>query len=241
MRGGGYVGGAAEPRAAFGPKCRVPRPGPETALVDRFVEAMTSARSCSTALRTTLFREPRLLSGFPDLVAVMWHAPTAERWSGARKRLSTADLRLVQLLVSTGPTDVETLEGLVGRDQASRLPVLHEAGLVIERGGEWRVRRLREAFAVRGIVAFEAKIADWGQALAQASANRWFASESYVLLPSAPRNADATAEATRLGVGIWVDGMNAPILPARRNSQQPVSFASWLFNEWAWRDATCST
>jgi hypothetical protein len=220
--------------------CRAPRPGPESDLVDRFAEAFASSPTRSRGLRTTLFREPRLLSGFPDLVAVTWHAPTAERWTGARRRLSTSDLRLVQLLVSMGPATQSMVERLVGRRQASRLPALQDAGLLLERAGEWRVRRLRDAFAVRGIVAFEAKIADLGQAVAQASANRWFASESYVLLPSAPRRAAAAAEASRLGVGIWIDGMNSPLLAARTNTEQPVSFASWLFNEWAWRDATCS-
>jgi hypothetical protein len=241
VRGGDGASFGSTPSTALGPACRTPRPGPETDLVDRFVAWLAGSITHSPGLCTTLFREPRLLSGFPDLVAVTWHAPTAERWTGARKQLSTGDLRLVQLLVSTGPKHTQSLQSLVGRRQVTRLPLLREAGLLIERAGTWRVRRLRDAFAVRGIIAFEAKIADWSQALAQASANRWFASESYVLLPTAPRRVDAASEAARLGVGIWIEGKNTPLLAAVTNSEQPVSFASWLFNEWAWRGASCST
>lgn len=227
--------------AGLGPRCRAPRPGPETDLVDRFVGSLATLGAGRRTLRTTLFREPRLMSGFPDLVAVTWHAPTAERWRGERREVTTADLRLVQFLVASGPTPAAVLQQAFGCRQLARLPLLRDAGLVTARGETWRVTRLRDAFAVRGIVAFEAKISDLGEALAQASANRWFASESYVLLAAAPRGADAASRALRLGVGIWVEGRNTPLVPAPRNAEQPVSFASWLFNEWAWRGATWST
>jgi hypothetical protein len=137
--------------------------------------------------RTTLFPEPRLVSGLPDLVAVTWHVPTTERWTGARHALSTSDLRLVQLLVSHGETTEKELRELAGRDALRAIVRLEAAGLVVKREGAWRVRRLKDAFAVRGIVAFEAKITDWANALAQARQNTWFASESYVLVSAGRR------------------------------------------------------
>lgn len=222
-----------------GARFRRPRSGPETELVDAFVSGtrFKSPRGC----RTTLFREPRLVSGFPDLVAVTWHVPTAARWSGARRVLSTGDLRLVQLLVSNGTTSEKQLRDLAGRDALRGIARLEAAGLAHQRGGLWRARRLKEAFAVRGIVAFEAKMADWSQALAQAFQNTWFASESYVLVPRRPKTSSLLADAQRLGIGVWVNGENSPILDARENDEQPVSYASWAFNEWAWRHALSGT
>jgi hypothetical protein len=105
----------------------------------------------------------------------------------------------------------------------------------------WASRRLEESFAVRGIVAFEAKISDWTQAIHQASANRWFASESYVLVPAVPARGTLLAQAQRAGVGVWVEGKNTPVQQAPSTiERQPMSFASWLFNEWAWLDASRS-
>jgi hypothetical protein len=221
---------------AAGTRFRSRRSGPEADLVDRFVDALplSTPRDC----RTTLFREPRLLSGFPDLVAVTWHVPTTERWTGARREIATADLRLLQLLVSSGPASETDLAGLLGNVAAS-LRRLETAGLVRKRAGTWVSRRLEESFAVRGIVAFEAKISDWAQAIQQASANRWFASESYVLVPAVPRRGMLLAQARRAGVGVWVEGENTPVQQAPSNiDRQPMSFASWLFNEWAWLDAS---
>ncbi len=215
---------------------RASRPGPEADLVDRFVQKLPqrTPRNC----RLTLFREPRLLTGFPDLVAVTWHVPTAKRWTGPRLTLTAGDLRLVQLLISCGDTTTDVLRDLVRRAPNGSLQRLVAAGLVSERRGRWRVRRLTETFAVRGIVAFEAKISAWRRAVVQASQNRWFATESYVLLPKFPSSNAIVAEAVRHGIGVWVDGQNEPVMAApAQQAEQPLSFASWLLNEWAWRDA----
>jgi hypothetical protein len=99
----------------------------------------------------------------------------------------------------------------------------------------WSSRPLRECFAVKRIVAVEAKIGDWQAALKQASLNTWFASASYILLPRLPRTDKIATEALRLGVGIWIhkDSLieHAPTVPEKL----PRSYASWMFNEWAWR------
>jgi len=149
------------------------------------------------------------------------------------------DLRVLQLLVSSGPASEADLARLFGKVPTPSLRRLEAAGLVQHRTGTWAARRLEESFAVRGIVAFEAKISDWVQAIHQASANRWFASESYVLVPAVPRRSTLLTQARRAGVGVWVEGENTPVLEAPSTiDRQPMSFASWLFNEWAWLDAS---
>jgi hypothetical protein len=93
-------------------------------------------------------------------------------------------------------------------------------------------------FAVRSIIAFEAKISSWAIAVQQAFINRWFATESYVLVPKhAPLHRLVTV-AGDVGVGVWTEGARRPVLRAvKSDARQPVSYASWLFNDWSWRQA----
>lgn len=220
-----------------GPRRRRPRPGPENAMVDSFVDNLPVKTPVGCA--TTVFREPKLASGFPDVVAVTWHRATAAQWTEDRRQLRSADARLIHLLASHGPTHEDLLRTWMGRAVVGGLERLQSAGLVrAAKGGIWRATSVREAFAVRRIVAFEAKISDWRTALEQASLNLWFASESYVVLPQLPRSAEAFKLATVFGVGIWIAGALAPALSFKaRRQAQPVSFASWLFNDWAWQGA----
>ncbi|MBV9311563.1 MAG: hypothetical protein JOZ73_12060 [Solirubrobacterales bacterium] len=217
-----------------GVRHRRARPGPENDLVDRF---LTDLRlSAPSGVRVTVFREPALLSGFPDLVAVKWHEATASGWATARSTLRDDDIRLLHFLFTRGPVDEAQLRAHCFRRIQRTLEQLIELRLVLHARGKWRAAPLREAFAVRSIIAFEAKISDWASAVEQAALNRWFASESYVLTPrGGPRTSLIEAARVR-GVGVWVEGTSRPALRAARDSsRQPVSYASWLFNEWAWR------
>ena len=58
------------------------RPGPELDLIESFLRAMPLhiPRGC----QATVFREPQLESGFPDLVIVVWRVATTREWRPAR-------------------------------------------------------------------------------------------------------------------------------------------------------------
>lgn len=214
----------------------VMRPGPEEDLVERFLAAprIDSPPGCCT----TLFKEPRLRSGRPDIVAVIWHLPTASRWQTARESLIDADLRLVQLLLFNGPTPETRLRELFRRPPFKSLERLEAAALIKRQRGIWEPRSLSRTFAVRRIVAYEAKVSAWLAGVSQAALNRWFASESYVLIPRMPRHGALLETARGAGVGIWLDDRPGPALKAKRaHGKQPLSYASWLFNEWVWREA----
>jgi hypothetical protein len=193
----------------------------------------------SAGNRMSIFREPAVPSGFPDLVAVTWREREAFAWTDARRKLSVNDLRLLHLLATSGPQPVERLAALSFMRLRSSLRLLSGLGLVRERRDRWSATPLRESFAVRAIISFEAKVSDWVGAIEQAWMNRWFASESYILLPRLPRSAAVLASATARGVGVWLAGSRRPLLKAQRSiERQPVSFASWLFNEWVCRAAS---
>lgn len=71
------------------------------------------------------------------------------------------------------------------------------------------------------VIAIEAKLSDWREALQQAYRNTSFACESYILMPSAPaqRAAEHALEFDRHGVGICtlISGHLAVLHPARRH------------------------
>lgn len=212
------------------------RAGPESQLISRFLLSLPFRGRANH--RVTIFREPRLQSGFPDLVLVDWHEPTAMHWDPKRADISTEQIRLMHLLSSIGPQPEQRLTAILRRRSDRQLSRLADVGLVFERKGLWHARSLRHTFAVRRIVAFEAKVGNWRAALEQASLNRWFATESYILLSRPPIDA-AAREANAEKVGIWIVGEFAPFVrPPSLGIRQPVSYASWLFNEWAWKCET---
>ncbi len=100
-------------------------------------------------------------------------------------------------------------------------------------GDKWRIRSLRSCFAVQRIIAIEAKIDNWRRALRQAAMNLWFASSSFVLLPPSRKTDEVESHAEQLGVKIWTHGSTFSVTGSNVG---PRSYASWLFNEWAWRE-----
>lgn len=209
--------------------------GPELDVVRAFLERGVAKVRPNT--QVSVFCEPLLETGYPDIVVVHWQRSRAEAWPAARADLTADDIKLLQFLTAAG--SVLRAEFLPGRSPGRRARSLDRlaAADVVRISPRWiRCRSLREIFAVSRIIALEAKISDWRKGLRQAFLNTWFASESFLLLPHVPGRSQVMAEAQRVGVGV-VDAtqrLTAPHLAARRD-RLPRSYASWLFNEWAWQ------
>jgi len=111
---------------------------------------------------------------------------------------------------------------------------LEAAGFVLRQQGRFVTRSVSKVFVAKRIVAIEAKMHAWRDALEQAVANMWFASHSYILIP-ALRCLDAVLdEARKFGVGVLVfDGKQTRTVLRPRKQRIPASYGSWLINEWA--------
>ena len=227
------------PNATFadvGLAFRRARPGAELDLLDAFIAQFPYLAPADCQI--TVFREPRLSSGFPDAVAVVWSPSATLGWEQQREDLTAADLRVMQLLVTQGHATRTALLSLIGRRVSASLERLLAAGLAAESRDGWHARPLHEVFAVRDIIAVEAKIAQWTGAIDQATRNTWFASRSYVLLPQLPKNDDVLRRAASQGVGVWTLRGGAAVRELESHKgPMPRSYASWLFNEWVWRVA----
>lgn len=217
----------------LGLQLRKSRGGPESELIDQFLQngELKVPRGC----RATIFREPRIESGFPDLVFVIWHVATAKRWGTARADLQAADLRLMHYIYQRSVTSEQELIGCFSRNVLKSLERLHAADMVWNQGQCWRTRSLSRTFAVKAIISVEAKIKEWDDALQQAWLNTWFASSSYVLVPRLPRSGMLLEKATSQGIGVWTSEDDIVDIQSLPLGKSPRSYASWLFNEWAWR------
>ncbi len=222
--------------AGVGALFRRRRPGPESRLVLQFLEQLPllPPRGC----KITVFCEPRLESGFPDLVLVIWNVATANRWNSNRASLSNHDIRLLHFIHSQRSRSARysVLRRLFPRRIEASLDRLLSARLVRKQSNIYAASSLSYAFAVRRIIAVEAKMSGWSAAVDQAFLNTWFASDSYVLLPRILVDR-AFCFAKSRGVRICSPGDAIASTPLTPRRCLPRSYASWLFNEWAWRSS----
>lgn len=211
------------------------RPGPESELVDWFLDTwpVKAPRGC----RITVFREPRLESGFPDLVLVIWNVKAARRWNPLRASLTRQHIRLMQFILKAGSVSHQSLTDMFSKKISKYLSRLEEAEMVRKTGETWAALNLSESFAARNIVAIEAKMSEWTVALDQASLNTWFASTSFVLVPRMPKRSGFLQSAVSRGVGIWAQADTRKPKAIPNTGTLPVSYASWQFNEWACQHA----
>lgn len=210
--------------------------GPEQVLVDAFLEA--SKVRLGPERRLTVFMQPAIETGFPDLVAVVWRADIARDWAAERERLQAFDLRLLHLLATRGVTELEFLRRLFQRGLQAMLTRLDEAGLVAIGKSTCRARSTSKIFAVERIIAVEAKVSATRRALEQAGSNTWYSSESHALMPMSRSGERMREVAAALGVGVigFEHDRTAQLQHASVRAV-PLSYGSWLFNEWTWRVA----
>ena len=214
--------------------------GPESDMLTEFVEQYI-AKLTRTMKHYALFFEPLVPTGYPDLVVVPYKPDVYERWEPQRASLQVLDLKILHHLHFTGGTTSGTAMRQLGlgADQLLKsLERLMDSGLVERKGQRWAPSGIRETYGIVEIRAIEAKIADWETAFGQARLNRLFASESFVLSPVAQPSPRVVERAADNGIGIisLPAGKRATVLrkPSRSHGL-PVSYASWMFNEWIGR------
>lgn len=210
--------------------------GPEQMLVNEFLQAVKAR--LSSEQRLSVFVQPAIETGFPDLVAVVWRYDIAQKWALERERLRQSDLRLLHLLATHGAIDFPFLREAFHRGLHGMLSRLEEADLITVGSSKCNARPLSKLFAVQHIIAVEAKVSATQRALEQAGANTWFSSESYALLPKACTGDRLKDIAAGLGVGvIGLEQEHATKVYGASLRTVPLSYGSWLFNEWTWRIA----
>jgi hypothetical protein len=212
-----------------------PSAGPERDLIEG---ALGAGLIETFGTGAEVLREPELATGRPDIVAVF----RREKFDGdptTRTEITHGDLQLLHHVWAEGGacvSEVTKMLRLSERDVWQRAERLLEATLLRVRATHLAARAIDCIFAATRIIAIEAKMDKWREALEQAEANLWFASHSYVLFPQRPFVSAALHQAARQGIGVAVfDGSETRVLLRAERQRIPASVGSWVLNEWVVR------
>jgi hypothetical protein len=215
-------------------RIRSARPGPERRFLEAALESGLPV-GCPDAL---LLREADLPTGVPDLIAVeprTFRRPIKVK----RRKLELQHLQMLQLLAESGAKTVDELQYLLNYSTKKSIAILEEleaVDLVLRKQDRFVSCPISSVFVAKRIVAIEAKMRAWRDALEQAIGNMWFASHSYILVPTLRCLKAVREEAQKFGVGVLVfDGQKTRTLLRPRRQRIPASYGSWLINEWAVR------
>lgn len=218
----------------LGVRFRKLRPGPELDMIESFFQTMPF--SIPVGCRATVFREPRLESGFPDIVIVVWREKITHHWRSERLSLNSYDHRLMHFLHYSRRAREDELVAYFGRNAIVSLGRLCDAGMIRSVGSAWTPLALDRSFAATKIIAVEAKVGKWPKVLNQAILNTWFASKSYVLVPRLPSQLQL-ADAQRHGIGVCSLDEGKIRKVSSTSTPLPRSYVSWMLNDWAWKSS----
>ncbi len=224
----------------IGLQSRSSTPGAEMLLVENFIDFY-----CSRFLRVhktqnlALFVEPKLESGFPDIVFAHYAPSFADSsWTEARGELNTGDLKVLSFLIQTGGSSGANVVSKLRLPECQALRSLEkllDSKWISRADRRWMPSGLRRNFGLNKLVAVEAKINAIGKVTAQAMANVWFASHSYALTDTLKPRQTTLDSLSKLGVGLYCKGKVFRKALDSRERPLPSSYASLLFNEWVAR------
>ncbi len=166
-----------------------------------------------------------------------------ESWSKQRKELTVLDLKILHHLYFVKGSTSINLERQLGMDSKLLLRSLErlmDASMIKRTKQRWVPYRLSNNYGISSIKTIEAKISNWSSVFNQATLNLWFSSESSILSPVTKPSNKVISNAESKGIGIYSMPLRAnskisSIQKPLRTSGIPISYASWLFNEWIGR------
>jgi len=183
-----------------------------------------------------MLREAELPTGVPDLIAIQPRL-CVDFMVAKRRQLQLQHLKILYFLSDCGSSTADEVVRLLNQSPKSTELVLRdlvEVGLVTHRRNRFVARSASKVFVAKRIIAIEAKMRAWRDALEQATANLWFASHSYILIPTLNCLRLICEDAQKLGIGVLVfDGKQTRTALSPRKHPIPASYGSWLINEWA--------
>lgn len=222
--------------ATNSPRPRQPVCGPEWDMLSNYL--MENLPKPIRGQQRQIFIEPRIESGFPDAVVVYWNRAVTKTWKPERTNLKAMDLKVLHYLSGVESESEITLHRFFSKKVVNSLDRLLEANAIYERGGKWKARSLKRNFALKRLIAIEAKVSDWRKGIRQATLNQWFSCESCLLIPRIPSNSPVQVEAKRKNIRVLTfEGASSHQLRSSAEICTPKSYATWLFNEWAWRSS----
>ncbi|MDR1603495.1 MAG: hypothetical protein LBS10_01715 [Gracilibacteraceae bacterium] len=210
--------------------------GDEYSLVEQFIEYYCHSFTRSNKkTRLAVFVEPRIESGFPDVVFASYLPSISDNWSDDREALTIYDLKMLSYLCGIEGAKGTALISKLGFPEKQTLDSLErlmDAKLITYRGHSWRVREMRNVFSLTKLIAVEAKLNDINRAVEQTRLNTWFASHSYALTNTTHPQEKTVKKFSRYGLGLYGKGRRFQRIVEAKQLPLPSSYLSFQFNEW---------
>lgn len=214
--------------------------GAEYEMVLNFINCYLKSRNNLKNKNIAIFIEPQIDTGYPDIVIVDYYITDSLSWINTRHKLTNNDLKILFEIQKHKNISISKLESLLGfskNELDKTLTNLSKCHLIYKYKKSDTVRnvRLKSFCIINNVIAIEAKIDKWNEAIRQATNNTWFATESYILMKKEKCNDEIIKTCAERGVGIYLtNGKNKKVLKSKRKTV-PVSYSTLQFNEWILR------
>lgn len=215
--------------------------GQEFDMVSKYINYLIAKYSRLKSKKAAIFVEPQLDTGYPDLVIVEYFSLPSSKWNSSRNDLTCTDLKILYYIQEKRGGAIAEISNVLGYPiplVEKSVNRLSKAGIISLSKSQKFVRnmQLKSYCRIHKIIAIEAKIDKWKEAIRQANNNIWFATESYVLMNKESCSATIVETCKANGIGIiLVNGKIRTELPSMQRAF-PVSYASLQFNEWLLKD-----
>ena len=212
--------------------------GPEEDMVRTYLDHMAKKRNYNDQLM--IFKEPMIDSGYPDIVIVSYCLPQKIVFNKARKELKNHHFKVLFEIDKRKSISKKRLANILGYNYVQICVIISDleaSGLVYCKNRSVFRIPYKKYYFIHSIVAVEAKLNKWSDAIEQAIVNTRFANTSYILMGKDHCSPSIEARCREQGIGVILGGKKfIKQVPAKRQNT-PNSYLSFLFNEWILRFA----
>jgi predicted transcriptional regulator len=212
----------------------------ELSFLKKFIESNFFSNFIEENDDFTLLQEPFTGFGYTDLVCIIWNKNNFNNWNAARNNLLIIDIKILHHLYRIkkykSALELRIELGFSQKEIISSLARLFDAGLISSGSDDkYRIRKKSDVFYIKKIVSIEAKLKNWRGALNQTINNFNYSSESYTLFPENKISDNMIKNYNQYDVGIISFNETSRILKYSKKNTIPLTFHSWLFNEYIGR------
>ncbi len=182
-----------------------------------------------------IFIEPKIESGFPDIVFAEYEPNMECYWNCYRNRLNENDYKILdQILYAKGCSGRYLCEklGNSGAQVIESLEKLLDAKMIYRKNGVWRNYNLEKIYSIKKLISVEAKLGNIKKVREQTIANTWFASQSYALISTKNPRPKTIETFQKSGIGLYCKDYDFNKLVEAKKLSLPSSYLSWQFNDW---------
>lgn len=210
--------------------------GAECTLVKQFIEYYSDCFLRKSKVHNlAVFIEPRIISGFPDIVFACYNPKMLDNWPSERLNINHHDLKILSYFVNNrGQNGSEIISALrISEKQIlSSLEKLLDAKMILRKNKGWYLRPLKDIYGIKKLISVEAKVNNLKRVVEQSFINTWFASQSYVLTNVASPQPETIQNINKYGIGMYCKTEKFKKVIEAKEFMLPSNYISFQFNEW---------